>query len=253
MSDSKIREIRNIKLIIAYDGTDYCGWQVQENGRTVQEVIEQALAKLHAHPVHVHGAGRTDSGVHASGQVGSFISDAASIPSEKFCQALNSLLPRDVRILKSSEADPSFHARYSAKARTYQYFLYPAGIRHPMLRNYCYQVRRQLNLQLLNEYAVRLLGEHDFTAFSMPLIGDASPYRRISSAGFFLSRGFTVFSITGNAFLRRMVRSIVGTLLELEGKNADPETVTKIMESRERKHAGTTAPAKGLFLQKVMY
>lgn len=253
MSDSKNPKIRNIKVLIAYDGTDFCGWQVQKNGRTVQAIIEEALQKLHDHPVHIHGAGRTDSGVHAAGQVGNFISGRASIPAEKFCPALNSLLPRDVRILKSAEADDSFHARYSARARTYQYYLYPGGIRHPMLRNFCYQVKRQLNMTLLNEFSARLLGEHDFTAFSAPLVGNASPYRNIQSAGFFQSRGFTVFFITGNAFLMRMVRSIVGTLLELEMKNATPDAVTKILESRDRKLVGVTAPAKGLFLHKVTY
>ncbi|TFG64767.1 MAG: tRNA pseudouridine(38-40) synthase TruA [Spirochaetales bacterium] len=245
--------MRNIRLTIAYDGTDFCGWQVQKNGRTVQETIEKALEKLHKHPVFLHGAGRTDSGVHATGQTASFISDAENIPPGKFNLALNSILPKDVRITGSGEVHPSFHARFSAVARTYHYYLYPSGVRHPVLRNYCWQVKRQFNLPLLNDYAARLVGQHDFTAFSGPRNEDKSPFRNIHAASFFPMNGFTVFSITGNAFLWKMVRSIIGTLLELEYKKAGPDRVREIIESGNRALAGSTAPATGLYLHKVSY
>ena len=243
---------RNIRLRLAYDGTDFCGWQVQNGQRTVQGVLEDALSGLHEHPVRVRVAGRTDSGVHAHGQVANFVSDA-SVPEERFAPALNSRLPRDVRVLESQSVPMDFNSRYDARWRVYKYFLHVASCSDPFTRKYCLTVKRRPDTALLNRLASELIGTHDFTAFSAAGDQSESKVRDIRSAVFYQERQFLVFKIVGSSFLWRMVRSVVGTLLELVEADRSPGSLRTIIESRDRGAAGTTAAAKGLSLHRVVY
>ncbi len=245
--------MRNIRLDVAYDGTNYCGWQIQPNEITVQGVLEKALGKIHKKPMDVIGSGRTDSGVHADMQVVNFQTDIKSIPGENFRAAINSLLPLDIRVLKSQEVADDFHSRFNAYRRTYKYYIKLGEVGHPRYRDFCYLVRKPLNLPLLNNLSRELLGEHDFTTFAAS--GDQAPTktRTIYSATFYPEGEFIVFKICGNAFLQRMVRSITGTLLDMGWKGEKPETLRDILKAKDRSLAGTTAPARGLFLNKVEY
>lgn len=244
---------RNIKLIIAYDGTDFCGWQRQENQRTVQGVIEQALEKIHGEKITLAGSGRTDSGVHAKGQTGNFYSGINSIPQENFSHAVNSLLPKDVRILHSCEAEKDFHARFSACARIYRYFF---TLRRPALpceSRYNLSLARFPDLQTLNAYGRLLLGETDCSIFCGAGDMSKSKNRYIYTCRFFMEGERLVFEIRANAFLRNMVRSISGTLLHYEEKQTPCEKLKKIILSKDRSLAGPTLPPNGLFLWKVDY
>ncbi len=251
-------EPRNIKLRISYDGTRFLGWQRQSgkgtgNGRTVQEEIEKALAKMHGHEVGLIGSGRTDSGVHAAGQAANFLSDIERIPAERFVNALNSLLPKDVRILDSREAPASFHARFDARARTYRYFLYCGA--HPLAHEmpYIWHLNRWPDVARLNRMASYLAGEIDCTTFTAAGDQSLSRSRYLYGAHFFPEGERLVFEISANAFLWKMVRSITGTLIDLDSRGADPAEFGKILASRERKNAGPTAPGQGLFLWDVRY
>jgi len=250
-------EGRNIRLLLAYDGTDFCGWQRQAGAdRTVQGVLEQALEKMHGFHVSLTGSGRTDTGVHAIGQVANFFTCIDSIPCERFVPALNSLLPQDVRILESSEEKKEFHARFSACARTYRYYFICRDLL-PHERNYNLCLRRFPRLEILNAYGRHLLGETDCSVFAGA--GDASletgksRNRYIYRAHFHMEGDRLVFEICANAFLRNMVRSIAGTFLHYEEKDTPPEKLCEVIASKERSLAGPTLPPHGLFLWKVDY
>jgi tRNA pseudouridine38-40 synthase len=250
-------EGRNIRLLVAYDGTDFCGWQRQcEENRTVQGVIERALNKMHGFHVSLTGSGRTDTGVHAIGQVANFFTNIDSIPCDRFVPALNSFLPQEVRILESCEEKKEFHARFSAFARTYRYHFICRDLL-PHERNYNLCLRRFPRLEILNAYGRLLLGETDCTIFAGA--GDASQKagkstnRYIYRAHFHIEGERLVFEICANAFLRNMVRSIAGTFLHYEEKDTPPEKLREIIASKERSLAGPTLPPQGLFLWKVDY
>lgn len=247
------RPSRRIKLTLAYDGTNFCGWQIQKSDRTVQQVLQDALTKLHKHPVSVSGSGRTDSGVHAIGQVAHFDTTLESIPAEKFIPALNGLLPEDVRIRRSVEVSDDFHARFHAVEREYRYYISLLSENNPFTRPFSHTVNALPDIGLLNRYAQIIEGIHDFTTFSAAGDVKESKVRAIGSASFYLEKGQLVFRIKGNAFLWRMVRSLVGTMLELGQKNASSEKMQEILKAENRQFAGTTAPAKGLFLYRVRY
>ena len=244
---------RNIKLTIAYDGTDYCGWQIQNNETTVQGTIEKALSVIHKKEIKITGSGRTDSGVHAKGQVANFHTDLKSIPQANFAHALNSLLPKDIRILKSEETEEKFHSRFDAKERIYRYYIASSSIPFPWENKYCHYVRNPLDLTKLNEIISPVTGIHDFTAFSAPMEEGISMTREIYSACFYSEYPYIVFKISGSAFLRKMVRSITGTVLDLYANGCGRERMTEILVSGDRSLAGPTAPARGLFLYKVCY
>jgi len=242
---------RNIKLTIAYDGTDFCGWQRQDC-RTVQGVIEDALEKMHGHPVNLTGSGRTDSGVHAVGQAANFYSDIESIPANRFAPALNSSLPHDVRVLESCETDAKFHARFSAKARIYRYQF----ILRPLLPHesrYNLHLRRFPRLELLNAYGRLLLGETDCSIFAGAGDTSNSKNRYVYRAYFYAERDSLIFEICANAFLRNMVRSVAGTFLHYEETATSPEKLREIITTGERSLAGPTLPPQGLFLWQVEY
>ncbi|MCL2266231.1 MAG: tRNA pseudouridine(38-40) synthase TruA [Treponema sp.] len=246
---------KNIKLVIAYDGTDFCGWQRQENTRTVQGEIEKALLKMHGHPVSLAGAGRTDSGVHASGQAASFYSDI-DMEARRFAPALNSLLSRDVRITQADEAHSDFHARFSAKARVYRYqFLCRPCLPHES--RYHLQLRRYPRTGILNAYGRLISGETDCSIFAgagdRAVTENRSKNRFIYRSYFYIEKDVLVFEICANAFLRNMVRSIAGTFLHYEESGTPPEKLREIIASGERSLAGPTLPPHGLFLWNVVY
>jgi len=244
---------RNIRLLLGYDGTDFCGWQRQDGDRTVQGVLEEALQIMHKHHVTTHAAGRTDSGVHAAGQVVNFLSDIPGIPAERYAPALNTLLPRDVRVMESREADKGFHARFSAKAREYRYYIYP-GIPCPAhLSRYCWAVRRLPDLRRLNTFAGELPGDQNFAAFAAAGDTSRSTVRTVDTAAFFIQGPYIVFRIRANAFLMRMVRSVVGTVIGLERNGAEAGALKALIGTRDRKRVGETAPPWGLFLHEVNY
>ncbi len=244
---------RNIRITVAYDGTDFAGWQVQKNTRTVQGAIEEALEKMHGHPVRIRGAGRTDSGVHATGQVANFFSDLDSIPGARWHIALNSYLPHDVRAMESSEADSSFNAKSSALLRSYKYYLYTNAVGPPHLRRYCWKINWRPDARVLNSLASVFLGEHDFTTFAAAGDVSKSKVRLVHAACFFPEGQLLVFKVAASSFVWRMVRSLLGTVLEYEQKGLSPGRLAEVLESRDRSLAGMSAPARGLFLERVVY
>lgn len=248
-----MKTARNIRLDISYDGTDFQGWQIQSQGRTVQGEIERALKELHGREIPLIGSGRTDSGVHATCQVANFHSDLSSIPEEKFREAINSHLPRDIRIMKSFAVGENFHSRYDARLRIYKYYLLHSDAGHAHLRNYCYLTRGKLDFQNLNHLSSPLVGTHDFTTFAAARDENESKVRTISSASFYPEGHFIIFRIVGNAFLWRMVRSLTGTILKLAESGEGANKMKEILESKDRSSAGPTAPARGLFLHRVLY
>jgi tRNA pseudouridine38-40 synthase len=245
--------IRNIKLIISYDGTEFSGWQVQREDRSVQGVLEDALADLHNRRVPIVGAGRTDSGVHAVGQVGNFRTDKDAIPDWKFRDALNARLPGDLRILRSERVPDDFHSRRDAVNRRYEYRFLEGSACPAHLVRYVWLVKRFPPIDALNDMASVLCGTHDFTTFAAAGDASESRIRRIEHAVVHTEGPGAVFKISGNAFLWRMVRSIVGTLVDLGLRGGDADAMRGILLSRDRDAAGPTAPAKGLFLTKVNY
>ena len=248
---------RSIRLVISYDGTDFGGWQRQKNARSVQEELEKALEKMHGHPVGLTGAGRTDAGVHALGQVAGFLTDIASIPAEKFLPALNKLLPHDIRILAAGDAPPGFHARFDASLRKYRYFILRGEARDAFSQRYAWHVSSQPSIGKLNAMASVILGEHDFSAFASAKDISLSKCRFVQDSSFWFEGEKLVYQVSANAFLWRMVRSLVGTMVFFEPKALDEEEAARLMrdilESRDRKLAGPTAPPQGLFLWNVEY
>lgn len=247
---------RNIALRISYDGTNFCGWQRQNGGsaglyRTVQEVLERALERIHKHPVQLIGSGRTDSGVHAVGQLANFLTDIPSIPESRFVYALNSILPQDVRILSSWSVPLDFHSRFSARSRTYRYFIHcgKTALAHEL--PYVWHIGRWPNVAILSRMSTHLYGKIDCTTFAATADMSHTKMRHLHGARFFPDGDKLVFEITANAFLQRMVRSLTGTLLSMEknGKNADD--FAAVLHSRDRLQAGPTAPGTGLFLWNI--
>jgi tRNA pseudouridine38-40 synthase len=216
-------------------------------------VIEGALERLHGRPAALTGSGRTDSGVHAAGQVANFYTDIDGMEAPRFTPALNSMLPGDVRILRSEEAAADFHSRFDAKARTYRYHIIPGRPAMPWELRYGWQTRRRPGIDRLNRYAALLLGERDCSLFAVPRDKSRSRSRHISAAAFFPLGDTLVFEIRANAFLWKMVRSVLGTLIYYEGKGLSPEAFKDLLASGDRRLAGPTAPPQGLFLWKIDY
>ena len=253
----RCKHLRNIKLTLSYDGTRFAGWQRQERKdrpvRTVQGEVEKALFKIHKAHIPLTGSGRTDSGVHAVGQVANFYTDIASIPPERFVQALNVHLPQDVRVLSSEEVAEDFNARFDARERTYRYFLHCGAQVAAHELPYCWPLFRRPDVRRLNEMAALLYGELDCTSFAAAGDTSASKSRFLYGASFFPEGDKLIFEISANAFLWKMVRTLLGTLLGLEKREEGTAAFSRIIESRDRRLAGMTAPAKGLFLWNVRY
>ena len=245
---------RNIRLKLAYDGTDFLGWQRQEEGRrTVQGIVEDALEKLHKKPVALTGSGRTDTGVHAAAQVANFYTSIDSMEAARFVQALNSLLPRDVRVLEAAETREDFHARFDACFRTYRYYFITRREALPWELRYAWRLRHQPDVSRLNDYARLFKGEMDFTAFAVPGDKSKSRCRYIFGASFFFDKDKLVFEISANAFLWKMVRSIAGTLIRFEERKLSTDYLSELIKSHNRHLTGPTAPPEGLFLWNIDY
>jgi tRNA pseudouridine38-40 synthase len=245
--------MRTIKLTIAYDGTGYVGWQRQANGESIQGLIEEALSKIDNRAVTLHGAGRTDAGVHALAQVASARIACAHDPG-RLLRALNANLPPAVRVFDVAVMPDEFHARFSATGKTYEYRIWNGAVVPPMLRLYNWHVPQRLDLALLRRASEAIAGEHDFGAFKGSRGVTHSSLRRMHVARWReAGDGSLVFEIAGNGFLRYMVRSLTGTLVEIGHGRRDPDDIARLLASGDRSAAGRTAPPEGLFLVKVEY
>ena len=248
----------NYRLIVQYDGTDFHGWQTQEGLRTVQGELERALSLLEGRGVDVHGAGRTDAGVHAEAQVASVRLERVWRP-EKLRNALNGNVGRDLRVIEVEEADEDFHARFSARGKTYLYRVFNERFVSPFWSRYAHGEARALDVEKMKEAARLFLGEHDWTAFSAAQTDVRSRVRRVtglevSERRSARGRGRLIeIRTSADGFLRYMVRSIAGTLLAVGRGELDAADVARAIEQGERAHAGATAPAHGLTLEEVHY
>jgi tRNA pseudouridine38-40 synthase len=246
---------RTLKLTLQYDGTDYVGWQRQANGVSIQGLVEDAIAPIEGTTVTVHGAGRTDAGVHALGQVAS-VTIWSELVEPTLLRALNAVLPADVRVLALEAVDAGFHARFSARAKTYEYRIVNAPLVSPFLHRYVWHVQRPLDLDAMREAAGPLTGTHDFAAFQGAGSSVATTTRTVHALEIEGGAGFdapVVIRITGDGFLRHMVRNIAGTLVEVGCGRYDLERPVAVLQSGDRSQAGPTAPAQGLFLTDVAY
>ncbi|MDH4027377.1 MAG: tRNA pseudouridine(38-40) synthase TruA [Nitrospirota bacterium] len=255
--------MRNIRLTLQYDGTDYSGWQVQKEDPTVQGLLEKALFSVTGEHSRVQGASRTDAGVHAFGQVAAFRTGSQLGP-DVLLRALNSNLPQDIRIIDASEADDDFHPRHRAKSKTYSYLISGPGAYSVFLKRYSWQMTCRLNCELMRTAAGYLIGEHDFSSFRASGCSSSHPVREVTSINISEadSFGFIAFTmkapvikitIEANAFLRHMARNIAGTLVDIGRGNIPSDMMKDILDSKDRMAAGQTAPARGLFLEKIVY
>jgi tRNA pseudouridine38-40 synthase len=275
--------MRNLKMVIEYDGSGYHGWQRQKNGLSIQQVLEEKIAVITGEKINVIGSGRTDAGVHALAQVAHF-NTACGIPAGNLLKGINSLLPADIVLKSLEEVNEDYHARIDAKGKVYLYQIFNSPTRTVLYRHYAWIIHCPLNLDLMREAAGHLIGRHDFTSFSSvhtDVIFFEREMRRIeimnypatscgvsktasNEAGFgeydperldYLSGGHPLIKIfvEADGFLRYMVRTIVGTLVEVGRGKRPPEDVAAVLKGRDRKLAGITAPPQGLFLKEVLY
>jgi tRNA pseudouridine38-40 synthase len=278
--------MRNLKVIVSYDGAEFSGWQVQPGASTVQGTLASAIGRITGEKVLPQGSGRTDAGVHALAQVMTFVTESF-VPTENFLKAMNDILPASVRVLGVTEAAPDFHARHSARAKTYRYRIYREAICPPFLARYVWHYPYPLAEEEMARAAALVAGEHDFTSFaavdpergqasglgtatgsetrshtsssgsqtsgSEAGVAGASNVRNIFSSSWELSREELVYTVRGSGFLHHMVRNLVGTFILVGKGTLRVEDVTRILEARSRSAAGATAPASGLYLVGVEY
>jgi len=244
--------MRNIKLTIEYDGTNYAGWQKQNNAITIQQKVEEAIRNITGKVSEALGSSRTDAGVHAKGFVCNFLTQS-KIPAEKFKKALNSFLPEDIVILKSEEVDVDFHARFNSLGKEYEYTVLTGDHRPAIGRNYMYYFHRKLDIENMRSASTYILGTHDFSAFKNAGSSVKTSVRTIKELSIVEDNNIIRFNITGDGFLYNMVRIIVGTLLEVGIGRFKPEYVADILNSKDRSKAGRSVPANGLCLKQVFY
>lgn len=243
---------KRVKLIVSYDGTNYCGWQIQINGITVEEILNRELSSLLKEEIAVIGASRTDSGVHALGNVAVF-DTCSKIPPEKMCFALNQRLPEDIRIQASCEVAPDFHPRFCDSVKTYEYRILNRRFDIPTFRLYTHFVYMPLDVVQMKEAAKYIVGEHDFKSFCSARTQVTSTVRTVYTLDIDKNEDIISIRISGNGFLYNMVRIIVGTLMKVGLGVYPPEHVKEILEACDRSAAGPKAPAKGLTLIGIEY
>jgi len=244
--------MKRIKLVVAYDGTNYRGWQIQKNGVTIESVLNHALSGLTGEEIHVMGASRTDSGVHAMGNVAVFDTEAR-MAADKFSYALNQRLPDDVRIQHSCEVSPDFHPRYQTAVKTYEYRILNREFPLPSCRLNTYFTYYRLDTERMRQAAGFLVGEHDFKSFCAAGAQVKTTVRTIYDLQILREGDLIKIRITGNGFLYNMVRIIAGTLLKIGSGDWTPEYMREILEAKDRTKAGPTAPAKGLTLMEITF
>ena len=277
--------MRNLKLILSYDGSDFSGWQVQPDAVTVQGTLASAIGRITGEKVLPQGSGRTDAGVHALAQVATFVTES-SVPTPNFVKALNDILPASVRVLDVADVPPEFHARHSARAKTYRYRIHRGAICPPFLARYVCHFPYPLDEASMGKAASMVVGEHDFTSFAAvdpertagsinhqehpsaslgasavsrrnpEVSAEVSPVsnvRRIFSSTWERQEDEFVYTVRGSGFLHHMVRNLIGTFILVGKKTLRVEDLTRILEARNRSAAGATAPASGLYLVNVEY
>jgi tRNA pseudouridine38-40 synthase len=250
--------MRNLKLIVSYDGSDFAGWQVQPDAPTVQRALASAIGRITGEKVLPQGSGRTDAGVHALAQVVTFVTES-SVPTANFAKALNDVLPASVRVLAVDEAAADFHARHSARAKTYRYRIHRAEICPPFLARYVWHYPFPLDEAAMTHSAGVMEGEHDFTSFAAvdPERGREGQsewnVRHIFSSTWARQEDEFIYTVRGSGFLHHMVRNLVGTFILVGKATLTGEDLTRILEARNRSAAGATAPASGLYLVNVEY
>ncbi|NOZ20570.1 MAG: tRNA pseudouridine(38-40) synthase TruA [Planctomycetes bacterium] len=244
--------MRNIKITIEYDGTNYCGWERQKNGMSIQEMLEKAVEGVTGEKTVVHGSGRTDAGVHALGQVATF-STSSAIPTEKLLLAVNTHLPEDIVVKRIEEVSEKLHARYNAKSKVYRYTVLTGPVGSALDRNRIYHVKYRLDEKRMIDAAECLIGEHDFRSFTTEARAKKNTVRTLLDLKIEREGERIIFTFEGSGFLYNMVRAIVGTLIDIGRGHLRVEEMKAILEARDRSEAGPTAPAKGLCLVEVKY
>jgi len=244
--------MRNIRLVIEYDGTGYCGWQRQINGTSVQEIIEKALGRVLRQDTVLIGSGRTDSGVHARGQVANFKTNSR-LTLRKILFGLNANLPKDISIKNAEEVGSGFHARFKAKSKLYRYTVLNAIVSSPLTRHYSYQCKTPLDIRLMRIEAAALFGRRDFSSFKAKDKRGRSSTTSIKKLSITKKGRYVYFDIEATGFLYNMARNIVGTLVEIGRGKMEEGTIKKVLRKKDRRFAGPTAPARGLCLEEVKY
>jgi len=240
------------RMTLAYDGTDYLGWQVQPQGVTIQSRLQEALANIAGETVSVVGAGRTDAGVHAQGQV-AHCDLPTPVPPSGLLKGLNSMLPQDIRVLKVENAPADFHARYSARSKTYRYYLDRAPVASPFRCRFTLHHPYPLDVDAMGRAAERFQGRHDFESFRASSCEAKTSERECTVSRFVEEGSEWVYEVAANGFLHHMVRNIMGTLLEVGRGKLAPDDIARLLEARDRTQAGPTAAARGLHLIRVDY
>jgi len=254
-----VTDRQTFKLVVSYRGADFCGWQKQSNGNSLQETLEEALARILCEKTGVIASGRTDAGVHSLGQVVAFRT-GVDRSAEKIKQGLNGLLPDSVRVLSVQKVSDDFHPQFQAKKKAYRYLVQNTSAANPLLSPYAYFFPEKLNLKKMRQAAAHLVGRHNFTAFQASGRKVKDPVRTIYNltvrkepADLFQAAGLVGITVIGSGFLYKMVRNIVGTLLDVGRGKIKPEAVKEILEAGDRRKAGKTVPARGLTLLWVKY
>ncbi len=246
--------MRNIKLTISYHGKYFSGWQVQNTGViTIQEEVEKAFSRLLNEDIKITGSGRTDAGVHAIAQIANFHTENDKIPLTAFVFGINRILPRGIAILNAKEVNNKFNARKSAKKKTYIYQIYNDKIISPLDDDFYYLFKYKLDFNKMKKASEYFIGEHDFASFAAAKNSTRTTIRTIYDIKWNTDDKKIFFEITGNGFLMKMVRNIIGTLIEIGNNKKSVNSINDILKSKNRDFAGATAPAKGLFLKEVFY
>ncbi|MBM2838847.1 MAG: tRNA pseudouridine synthase [Deltaproteobacteria bacterium] len=244
--------MRNIKLTIEYDGTNYHGWQYQPNARTIQGVMEELVGRIVNEKVTLAASGRTDAGVHALNQVANFRTSRV-ISCESLQRGLNALLPQDIAVKDVSEADDDFHSRFSATGKVYIYQILNRPHPSALLNRFSWFIRYPLNVEMMNEAATHIIGKHDFSSFRASSCGAPHPVKDVKAAQFRREGDLLVFEIEATGFLHHMVRNIVGTLIDVGMGRRATGSFKELLDLKDRRLAGVTAPPHGLFLKDVKY